>query len=185
MRLQATCLACCSCSPKDWLYAAGQLLGFSWLLSPGPQRLACAGLHAQSLLSPVTYAPTLVQVLLGSYIKSHGFHTSYSSLAQRAKKANNIWSRLVLRGRPARRVCLFGECALLQAASRGTHSGPTCPGDLSVNQAHRSQPGCLLTPNPVDSLSTGLLQLVFTLGCLCLVIPVYKSFTLSLIWQVS
>lgn len=78
----------------------------------------------------------IVQVLLGSYIKSHGFHTSYSSLAQRAKKANNIWSRLVLQGRPARRVCLFG-----------------------------------------------LLQLVFTLGCLCLVIPVYKSFTLSLIWQ--
>lgn len=44
----------------------------------------------------------------------------------------------------------------------------------------------LLAPPPtLDLLPTGLLQLVFTLGCLCLVIPVYKSFTLSLIWQVS
>lgn len=69
-------------------------------------------MHIHCLQLPTHAFPPLVQVLLGSYIKSHGFHTSYSSLAQRAKKANNIWSRLVLQGRPARRVCLFGECAI-------------------------------------------------------------------------
>ena len=84
--------------------------------------------------------------MLGSYIKSHGFHTSYSSLAQRAKKANNIWSRLVLQGRPARRVCLFGECSLLQAAASNTCSGLTCPGDPAcVKRIHRNEPGCLRT----------------------------------------
>jgi hypothetical protein len=80
----------------------------------------------------------VVQVCSNKFIKQHHYQTSYSVLAKRAAKTNNVWNRLVRRGRPARRICMFG-----------------------------------------------LIQLVFTIGCLLLFIPVYNSFILSTVWQVA
>lgn len=78
-----------------------------------------------------------VQVCCQQYIRKHGYETSYSCLAKRAAKTNNVWNRIVRKGCKARRLCMFGA-----------------------------------------------IQLVFTLGCLLLFIPLYHSFCLSCIWQV-
>lgn len=79
----------------------------------------------------------IVQVCCQHYIKKHGCETSYSCLAKRAAKTNNVWNRIVRKGCKARRLCMFGG-----------------------------------------------IQLVFTLACLLLFIPLYHSFCLSCIWQV-
>ena len=114
--------------------------------------------------------------MLGSWIRANGYHTSYSSLAQRAKKNNNIWNRLVRKGRPARRVCMFGERRVPAAAD-------ACSLCLALNcPSNRRQAAAPLSSH---LLPAGLLQLIFTLGCLLLVIPIYKSFVLSLVWQVG
>ena len=51
-----------------------------------------------------------VQVLCGRLIKRCKFDTSYKCLARRARRANNVWRRLVLRGSTARRLFWYGEC---------------------------------------------------------------------------
>lgn len=79
----------------------------------------------------------IVQVCCQHCIKKHGYETSYSCLAKRAAKTNNVWNRIVRKGCKARRLCMFGG-----------------------------------------------IQLVFTLACLLLFIPLYHSFYLSCIWQV-
>lgn len=55
----------------------------------------------------------VVQVMCGGLIKRCNLDTSYKCLARRARRANNIWSRLVLRGSRARRLFWYG---LLQFA---------------------------------------------------------------------
>lgn len=46
------------------------------------------------------------------YILQHGYETSYTCLARRAAKSNNIWNRLVRRGSIMRRVCVYGALQL-------------------------------------------------------------------------
>jgi hypothetical protein len=47
-------------------------------------------------------------VLLRGFILRHGFETSYTCLARRAAKTNNVWNRLVRRGSITRRICMYG-----------------------------------------------------------------------------
>ncbi len=55
----------------------------------------------------------LVQVCCQHYIKKHGYETSYSCLAKRAAKTNNVWNRIVRKGCKARRLCMFGKRTLV------------------------------------------------------------------------
>lgn len=52
-------------------------------------------------------------MLCCAFIRRHKLDTSYRYLARRAKRANNMWARLVLRGSTARRLFWYG---LLQLA---------------------------------------------------------------------
>eukprot|EP00191_Tetraselmis_sp_GSL018_P016787 CAMPEP_0177585952 /NCGR_PEP_ID=MMETSP0419_2-20121207/4792_1 /TAXON_ID=582737 /ORGANISM="Tetraselmis sp., Strain GSL018" /LENGTH=465 /DNA_ID=CAMNT_0019075769 /DNA_START=82 /DNA_END=1479 /DNA_ORIENTATION=- len=54
----------------------------------------------------------VVQLLFRRFIRQHGYHTSYTMLAQRAAKSNNFWHRFVRRGSPLRRISLFGGIQL-------------------------------------------------------------------------
>lgn len=73
--------------------------------APPPAGPACrltfclAALHRARLLS---------QVLLRRFILSRGYETSYTCLARRAAKTNNIWNRLVRRGSALRRCAVYG-----------------------------------------------------------------------------
>ena len=49
-----------------------------------------------------------LQVCCQQYIRKHGYETSYSCLAKRAAKTNNVWNRIVRKGCKARRICMFG-----------------------------------------------------------------------------
>jgi hypothetical protein len=53
-----------------------------------------------------------VQVLLRGFIIRHGYETSYTCLARRAAKTNNVWNRLVRRGSITRRICMYGALQL-------------------------------------------------------------------------
>jgi hypothetical protein len=53
-----------------------------------------------------------VQVLLRRFILAHGYETSYTCLARRAAKTNNVWNRLVRRGSTGRRICVYGALQL-------------------------------------------------------------------------
>jgi len=44
------------------------------------------------------WSPPRLQVLMRGFILAHGYETSYTCLARRAAKTNNIWNRLVRRG---------------------------------------------------------------------------------------
>lgn len=52
------------------------------------------------------------QVLLRRFILAHGYETSYTCLARRAAKTNNVWNRLVRRGSIGRRICVYGALQL-------------------------------------------------------------------------
>jgi hypothetical protein len=62
---------------------------------------------AESSLGPVC-----VQVLLRRFIIRNGYETSYTCLARRAAKTNNVWNRLVRRGSITRRICMYGALQL-------------------------------------------------------------------------
>jgi hypothetical protein len=47
-------------------------------------------------------------VLARRFILARGYDTSYTTLARRAAKTNNVWNRLVRRGSVARRVAVYG-----------------------------------------------------------------------------
>lgn len=49
-----------------------------------------------------------VQVLGRQYIQANNLDTSYRCLTRRARRAGNIWARLVLRGSTARRLAAYG-----------------------------------------------------------------------------
>lgn len=49
-----------------------------------------------------------LQVCCQHIIRKHGYETSYSCLAKRAAKTNNVWNRIVRKGCKARRICMFG-----------------------------------------------------------------------------
>lgn len=53
-----------------------------------------------------------VQVLLRGFIVRNGYETSYTCLARRAAKTNNVWNRLVRRGSITRRICMYGALQL-------------------------------------------------------------------------
>ena len=53
----------------------------------------------------------VLQVCCQHFIKRHQYETSYSCLAKRAAKTNNVWNQLVRKGCKARRLCMFGEFA--------------------------------------------------------------------------
>lgn len=55
-----------------------------------------------------------LQVCCQQFIKKHGYETSYSCLAKRAAKTNNVWNRIVRKGCKARRICMFGACLAYQ-----------------------------------------------------------------------
>jgi hypothetical protein len=55
----------------------------------------------------------IVQVLCCSFIKQNGYDTSYTCLARRAAKTNNIWNRLVRRGSITRRILMYGLLQLV------------------------------------------------------------------------
>ncbi|KAL3132667.1 hypothetical protein ABBQ32_009185 [Trebouxia sp. C0010 RCD-2024] len=55
----------------------------------------------------------IVQVCCQQFIKNHGYETSYSCLAKRAAKTNNVWNRIVRQGCKARRICMFGAIQLV------------------------------------------------------------------------
>jgi hypothetical protein len=62
-----------------------------------------------SCIHPWTNRVDLLQICCRGFIQRHKYQTSYSVLAKRAAKQNNVWNRIVRRGRPARRICMFGE----------------------------------------------------------------------------
>jgi Protein of unknown function (DUF2838) len=74
--------------------------------SPPPRALASCLKHLKQQLHCST------QVLCRQLILTRGFDTSYSCLARRAAKTNNVWNRLVRRGSVARRVCMYGALQL-------------------------------------------------------------------------
>lgn len=51
-------------------------------------------------------------MLLRRFILAHGYETSYTCLARRAAKTNNVWNRLVRRGSIGRRICVYGGLQL-------------------------------------------------------------------------
>ena len=65
------------------------------------------------LLALLLLSCMCLQMLMRGYILRHGYETSYTCLARRAAKSNNIWNRLVRRGSITRRICMYG---LLQLA---------------------------------------------------------------------
>eukprot|EP00775_Hariotina_reticulata_P009226 gene9226-9391_t len=54
----------------------------------------------------------VVQVLFRSFILRHGYDTSYTCLARRAAKTNNVWNRLVRKGSIMRRCAMYGALQL-------------------------------------------------------------------------
>ena len=52
-------------------------------------------------------------MLARRFILTHGYETSYTCLARRAAKQNNVWNRLVRRGSVARRVCVYGALQMV------------------------------------------------------------------------
>ena len=69
--------------------------------------------HRPPMLYPEANRECLLQVCCQHYIKKHGYETSYSCLAKRAAKTNNIWNRIVRKGCKARRLCMFGKRSLV------------------------------------------------------------------------
>ena len=67
------------------------------------------GSHAGN--TACTILSCVLQVCCQQYIRKHGYETSYSCLAKRAAKTNNVWNRIVRKGCKARRLCMFGEPA--------------------------------------------------------------------------
>ncbi len=65
------------------------------------------------MLYPEANRGCFLQVCCQHYIKKHGYETSYSCLAKRAAKTNNVWNRIVRKGCKARRLCMFGKCTLV------------------------------------------------------------------------
>jgi hypothetical protein len=54
----------------------------------------------------------LPQVLFRSFILRRGYETSYTCLARRAAKTNNVWNRLVRKGSIMRRCAMYGALQL-------------------------------------------------------------------------
>lgn len=54
----------------------------------------------------------LVQVAARPLIQAQGLDTSYRCLTRRARRARNVWARLVLRGSTARRLAVYGAVQL-------------------------------------------------------------------------
>lgn len=54
----------------------------------------------------------IVQVACRQFILREGYDTSYTCLARRAQKSNNVWNRIVRKGSPLRRCAAYGALQL-------------------------------------------------------------------------
>jgi hypothetical protein len=93
----------------------------------------------------------VVQVAARRTIQAQGLDTSYRCLTRRARRARNVWARLVLRGSTARRLAVYGVVQLAYTAGTLLLFLPTyhCRALAFAWQAAKflvpgeSAPGCL------------------------------------------